>query len=278
MISSFPWESETSPRRKRARRGPKSAMTKHVSLVGEEKHGESFGMLIEPRADEFLRKHVRSSDAFAISEVDDGILCDAYSAGTSRENLDVYEKESRAFQPFTKTPTRCPVLSRYVKGALKVSLGENLDVIRRYGPAGFINAKMSACDALGSCDTIFYKISTCARFRYSTLLSFPHTLSGDVTSADRNLSLSRSRNSATNIQSWNSVRLFTRVHRNIHAYTLITLIGRNGGWIRCGWNSRSASYIYLSLKFDRGILTVHLIHVTQRPHSRLTANARDNSA
>lgn len=132
MISSFPWESETSPRRKRARRGPKSAMTKHVSLVGEEKHGESFGMLIEPRADEFLRKHVRSSDAFAISEVNDGILCDAYSAGTSRENLDVYEKESRAFQPFTKTPTRCPVLSRYVKGALKVSLGENLDVIRRW--------------------------------------------------------------------------------------------------------------------------------------------------
>ncbi|EFN66899.1 hypothetical protein EAG_15270 [Camponotus floridanus] len=81
MISSFPWENETSPRRKRTRRGPKSVMTKHVSLVGEEKHGESFGMLIEPRADEFLRKHVRSGDVFAISEVVDGILCDAYSRG-----------------------------------------------------------------------------------------------------------------------------------------------------------------------------------------------------
>lgn len=123
MISSFPRESETSPRRKRARRGPKSVMTEHVSLVGEEKHRRKFRYA--DRADEFLRKHVRGSDAFAISEVVNGILCAATRIPRGLRAKIPSTSMERSRKRFTKTPNPLSgVVPRYVKGAVKSFLGE----------------------------------------------------------------------------------------------------------------------------------------------------------
>lgn len=170
---------------------------------------------------------------------------------------------SRRHQPAVRC---CPtVCQRRVKSFL----GENLGVIRRYGPAGFISAKTSPCDDVA---IPFFTKSRPARASVIPLLSSPHIYQETPhlwieIYLRRDPEIRRRR-----IQSWNSVRLFTRVHRNVHAYTLITLIEKRRIDSPC--LKFAKRIVYPSFKFDRGILTMHLIHVTQRPHLRLTANAR----